>query len=206
MDNVFLVLVIIAAIAIWYFIKKKPDKRKRNISIGLLLIFFAGFGVSTDSKEQNSSETSASSSTESTTILSSTTTDSSETKVVDLSSSLSSFETFTDSYESLQKEQRTPAWENIEKSEVTWTGKVIDHTGHTLVLVRSDKWEKGMNWDNVQKNPKDPYYVFIADFDNDIDASAYPAETEVTIKGSLESRGDPDMPTYWKLYHCEITS
>lgn len=72
------------------------------------------------------------------------------------------------------------------------------------MVVRTDKWENGMNWDNVQKNPKDPYYVFIADFDNDIDASAYSAGTEVTVKGSLESRGDPDMPTNWKLYHCKI--
>lgn len=127
-----------------------------------------------------------------------------ETSAVDLTESLVSFEKFTDEYESLEKGQRTPSWEKIAKSEVVWSGKVIDSTNHTLVIVRTDKWEKGMDWNNVQKNPKDPYYVFIADFNNDIDSSAYPSGTEVTIKGSLDSRGDPDMPSNWKLYNCEI--
>lgn len=159
------------------------------------LLTFSACGTTNDDAKDSSEST----------VTSSTVASSSDESVADLTSVLASFETFTDEYEALAKTQRTPAWENIAKSEVTWSGKVIDSTGHTLVIVRSDKWEKGMNWDNVQKNPKDPYYVFIADFDNDIDASAYPAGTDVTVKGSLESRGDPDMPTNWKLYHCEIT-
>lgn len=172
----------------------------KKVKAGFVLLssvlIFAGCGSTKDS----SSDVSESS----TSISSSSKAPSSKAELVDLTTALSSFESFTDTYKSLSKEQRTPSWENIAKSEVTWSGKVIDNTGHTLVVVRTDKWENGMNWDNVQKNPKDPYYVFIADFDNDIDASAYSAGTEVTVKGSLESRGDPDMPTNWKLYHCKI--
>lgn len=56
MENVFLVLIIASGVGIWYFIKKQPDKSKRNIAIGLLLISFVGFGFTNDSSEKTTAD------------------------------------------------------------------------------------------------------------------------------------------------------
>ncbi|MFY1069223.1 hypothetical protein [Enterococcus sp. AD013-P3] len=56
MDNVFLVLFIASAVGIWYFIKKQPDKNKRNIAIGLLVVSFVGFGLTTDSSKKTAAD------------------------------------------------------------------------------------------------------------------------------------------------------
>lgn len=50
---------IISAVSIWYYIKKKPNKRNRNLSIFMLLASFVLIGVTTpnnDSKSSNKNE------------------------------------------------------------------------------------------------------------------------------------------------------
>lgn len=61
MNNFFTLLLILALIAIWYFIKKKPDKKYRNISIAIAIISFLGYGVS---DRNNTTTTGTSSKTE----------------------------------------------------------------------------------------------------------------------------------------------
>lgn len=45
MDNVGAMLVILGGIGIWYFIKKQKDAKKRNISIGLVVVGFLLVGI-----------------------------------------------------------------------------------------------------------------------------------------------------------------
>lgn len=45
MDNVGVLLFLVGAVGTWYFIKKKKDAQKRNISIGLILLGFLLIGV-----------------------------------------------------------------------------------------------------------------------------------------------------------------
>lgn len=53
MANLGTLLVILGGIGIWYFIKKKKDPNKRNISIGLLVIGFALVGIFGEKSEEN---------------------------------------------------------------------------------------------------------------------------------------------------------
>lgn len=51
MDNVGVLLFLVGAIGTWYFIKKKKDTQKRNISIGILVIGISLVGIFSDTSE-----------------------------------------------------------------------------------------------------------------------------------------------------------
>ena len=51
MDNVGVLLFLVGAVGTWYFIKKKKDTQKRNISIGLILLGFLLVGIFSDTSE-----------------------------------------------------------------------------------------------------------------------------------------------------------
>lgn len=51
MDNVGVLLFLVGAVGTWYFIKKKKDTQKRNISIGLILLGFLLIGIFSDTSE-----------------------------------------------------------------------------------------------------------------------------------------------------------
>ncbi|MEX2805000.1 hypothetical protein AB3329_07805 [Streptococcus sp. H31] len=48
MQNLFTVLILASGFGAWYFIKKQPNKKYRNYSIGLLIISFVAFGLISD--------------------------------------------------------------------------------------------------------------------------------------------------------------
>ena len=54
MNNLFLLLLIVSAVGIWYFIKKEPNRKYKNYSIIALVVFFILFGVT--SPDSNTDE------------------------------------------------------------------------------------------------------------------------------------------------------
>lgn len=58
MDNVGVLLFLVGAVGTWYFIKKKPDKNNRNISIGLLAVGIALIVIFTEDTEEVATESS----------------------------------------------------------------------------------------------------------------------------------------------------
>lgn len=66
MSNFLVIILIGACASTWYFVKKKPDRKKRNISIALIAISFILIGVfpsKSDNKEDNSNKVEKSSKT-----------------------------------------------------------------------------------------------------------------------------------------------
>ncbi|WP_432749197.1 hypothetical protein [Pediococcus pentosaceus] len=53
MDNFFTLLLILALIAIWYFIRKKPNKKYKNVSIIVAIISFFIVGLTNQSNSDN---------------------------------------------------------------------------------------------------------------------------------------------------------
>lgn len=53
MDNFFTLLLILALIAIWYFIRKKPNKKYKNVSIIVAIISFFVVGLTNQSNGDN---------------------------------------------------------------------------------------------------------------------------------------------------------
>ncbi|RLU57908.1 hypothetical protein DIX90_10090, partial [Streptococcus iniae] len=54
MENFFVIIILMSGIGVWYFAKKRPNKKYRNFSIGLLLLSFILFYiVSPKQKEEN---------------------------------------------------------------------------------------------------------------------------------------------------------
>lgn len=52
MNNLFTFLLVISCIGIWFFIKKSPNKKRRNIAIILAVISFFGFGITQNNGSQ----------------------------------------------------------------------------------------------------------------------------------------------------------
>lgn len=65
MNNLFTILLVISCIGIWFFIKKSPNKKRRNIAIVLAVVSFFGFGVTQNSDSQTTSTESHSTNVES---------------------------------------------------------------------------------------------------------------------------------------------
>lgn len=68
MDDLGVLLFLVGAVGTWYFIKKKKDTQKRNISIGLILLGFLLIGIFSDTSEveQSTVESTVESTSEST--------------------------------------------------------------------------------------------------------------------------------------------
>lgn len=60
MDTFLSLVVLAACVCVWYFIKKKPNKRNRNISILIALISFVVFGLFYNKDDYNSKNSSTS--------------------------------------------------------------------------------------------------------------------------------------------------
>lgn len=117
---------------------------------------------------------------------------------------LNSFPTFIESYKNLNKEERTPLWdEYIAGTEVTWTGEVFEIAGDSLYVYGSDDYN-GESWMDLSGEGNKAYKVFIADFDDPTVYEDVSLGDTVTITGSLDSRGDYDLNYNWKLYNSEL--
>lgn len=56
MDTLFTLVFIIGCIGVWYFIKKNPNKKNRNISIGLIIVSAIIVGITSPSQEKVANE------------------------------------------------------------------------------------------------------------------------------------------------------
>lgn len=83
MTGFFSLVLIIGAVGIWYFIKKKPDKKMRNIFIGITLVSFGAVGVLGGTGDAEKASSSTEKTSESTKKY-----DESSSKVIDLKLSL----------------------------------------------------------------------------------------------------------------------
>lgn len=118
--------------------------------------------------------------------------------------SVNDFPAFLESYKDLDASERSPLWdENIYGTNVTWTGIIFEVGNKQIYVVDSSKYKDGMTWSSVSTTP-DAYSVFVADFESEINDDEFSVGSEVTVTGDLESRGDPDNNSHWKLYKAEL--
>jgi len=116
-----------------------------------------------------------------------------------LASSLDSFDNLTNTYASLPKQERSTDWDGIKGARVTFQGNIVEVGGNRIYVIRSDKYTDGMTWDSIVGTPNE-YYAFVAQFANKINKSAFIVGAPETVSGYLDSRGDPDFVSHWKLY------
>ncbi|MCM3511678.1 hypothetical protein [Carnobacterium inhibens] len=114
------------------------------------------------------------------------------------------FPAFLDSYKELAASERTPLWDkNIYGTNVTWTGIIFEIGEQQIYIVEPSKYKDNMTWNSASATP-DAYSVFVADFESEINDDEFSVGSEVTVTGDLESRGDPDNNSHWKLYNAEL--
>lgn len=124
---------------------------------------------------------------------------------VNLNDFIDSFENFTTAYASIPNTDglRTKSWENVQGTQVTWTGTVLEASDDRLYLISNDKFSDGLIWNDVVGQP-DAYNVFIAKLNDDINPDNFPNGTVVTVNGILNSRGDETLNYNWDLEQATI--
>lgn len=121
----------------------------------------------------------------------------------DVLASLNDFEAFINNYKNLDPTLRSDLWrEQIAGEEVIWTGRLIGTLGDSLILRADGPYIDGVGWFDLEEG--DRYEIYIADFGQDIDEYFYHLGRKITVKGDLESRGDPQLDYNWKLYNSSI--
>jgi len=115
-------------------------------------------------------------------------------------SALNDFQLFISHYKGLGN-YKTPTWDNYLNGErVTWKGTIMELGGQQVYIWGSEGYI-GQTWTDVSNgSDHEAYNVFIADFGEDIPQS-FKVGDEVTVQGTLESRGDYDLNYHWKLYN-----
>ncbi|MBU8768275.1 hypothetical protein [Cytobacillus oceanisediminis] len=116
--------------------------------------------------------------------------------------SLNNFPEFINNYKELG-EEKTPTWDNyLYGQEVTWSGTIME-IGSSQIWVLGAGDYTGQTWDDVNTSGNEAYNVFVADFTSNLLTDLKPGDS-VTVKGTLESRGDFDLNYHWKIYNSEI--
>lgn len=199
----FAALVLFGAIAIFKKVSGKDIRgalKNTLISFIVAMIGFIGVGITQEdvpetNNDSNQSESASELATEESEL------SVGQQEVVD---NVNDFPVFLDSYKNLDASERTPVWDKkVYGTNVTWTGTIFEVGGQQIYVIDSSKYQEGLDWVTVSTTP-DAYSVFVADFETDIDDADFPIGTEVTVKGDLESRGDPDLNYHWKLYKAEL--
>lgn len=118
MDRFLGLLFLVGAVGIWYFIKKKPDKKKRNISIALLAVSVVLIPFFTETEEETSEQASAANTTETSTSVEETSSSvaKSSTKETKTETSESKKETTTSSKEESSEKQASSSAEETEET------------------------------------------------------------------------------------------
>jgi len=115
--------------------------------------------------------------------------------------SLNDFSAFIENYKQLE-EEKTTTWDKYLYGEtVTWTGTVMDVSTKQIYI-----WGKDYNnqtWDTLSQEDHEKYNVFIAKFENEVPSDINTGD-DITVKGILESRGDYESNTNWKLYESKV--
>jgi hypothetical protein len=119
-------------------------------------------------------------------------------KVLDV---LNDFPRFVEAYNQL--EDKTPTWDNfLYGKTVTWMGYVV-RIGTSQIFVYGKDDYNGEDWNTLGDSNK-LFYAFTAEFKNKEDFKELKTGDKVTLKGSLESRGDLNLNYNWKLYDVEL--
>ncbi|MHC5226887.1 hypothetical protein ACYSNW_01270 [Enterococcus sp. LJL99] len=206
MNNLALVIIILGLIGVFIF---RKNKSKRNIFIAVSIAAFLVFGLTMDKDDKNET-TVESSSTEKTVESKSKkiekTIDSTETTFNELeqaaNDSLNDFSTFVTNYQKIPMKEKTPFWDKVYGTKVTWTGTAIQEGGNRVYIIDSSRYTPDMTWDSVS-GTEDEYYTFVAKFNDKITDGTFITGNKYSFTGSLESRGtDQEMGffSHWKLY------
>jgi hypothetical protein len=128
-------------------------------------------------------------------------------KVAELMASDSDFLPVVEAYFALPSDQRTVTWRDfMEKRIVTWSGTIADleAIGNSIVVYGGENYD-GENWTTISSEKKDMLpFTFIVELKDKSMKNGLKQGDKVTLKASLDSRGDMDMQFNWKLYEGEV--
>lgn len=181
MDRFLGLLFLVGAIGIWYFIKKKPDKKKRNISIALLAVSVVLIPFFTETEDESNNEASAANTTEtsiseeetsfstveSSSVATETETSESEEETTTSSKEKSSEKQTASSTEESEEESNSEAKENQEAASEEFEGLTSDDSYPYASDVNVETEDDGDidyvelvvtgDWANFNDNEKENY-------------------------------------------------
>ncbi|WP_061840127.1 hypothetical protein [Tetragenococcus halophilus] len=178
MDRFLGLLFLVGAIGIWYFIKKKPNKKKRNISIALLAVSVVLIPFFTETEDESNNEASAANTTETSISEEETSFSTVESSSVatETETSESEEETTTSSKEKSSEKQTASSTTKTEetsssKEETSDTekinSKIEDHMEETKGWALGELDSEGNPIDNGEPNESDAWALLIDKIDYD---------------------------------------
>lgn len=128
-------------------------------------------------------------------------------KVAGLMENGSDFMPVVDAYYALPKDQKSATWDSfMSKNIVTWSGTIADleAISDSIVVYGKDDYN-GEDWTTISTEKKDMMpYTFIVELKDESVKKDLKQGDKVTLKASLDSRGDKEMQYNWKLYEGEV--
>ncbi|MFB3164701.1 hypothetical protein ABLO26_25405 [Neobacillus sp. 179-J 1A1 HS] len=128
-------------------------------------------------------------------------------KVAELMASGSDFLPVVETYYALPSDQKTVTWRDfMEKRIVTWSGTIADleAIGDSIVVYGGENYT-GESWTTISTEKKEMLpYTFIVELKDKSIKNGLKHGDKVTLKASLDSRGDKEMQFNWKLYEGEV--
>lgn len=128
-------------------------------------------------------------------------------KVAELMEKDSDFLPVVEAYFALPKDQKTATWDSfMAKKIVTWSGTIadLDAIGDSIVVYGGKNY-KNEDWLTISTKKKDMMpYTFIVELKDKSMKKGLKQGDKVTLKASLDSRGDKTLQFNWKLYEGEV--
>jgi hypothetical protein len=128
-------------------------------------------------------------------------------KVAKLVKNNADFKPLIDAYYALPKEEKSSTWDSYMNGKiVTWTGTIadLDAIGDSIVVYGSDDYN-GEDWSTISSDKTDMMpYTFIVELKDESQKNGLKQGDKVTLKASLDSRGDKELKYNWKLYEGEV--
>jgi hypothetical protein len=128
-------------------------------------------------------------------------------KVAELVKDNADFKQVVDAYYALPTDERSPTWDNyMSGNTVTWSGTIadLDAIGDSIVVYGSDDYN-GEDWSTMSSDKTDMMpYTFIVELKDESQKNGLKQGDKVTLKASLDSRGDKELKYNWKLYEGEV--
>lgn len=130
-------------------------------------------------------------------------------KVAELMKKDGDFLPVVEAYYDVPKEQKTSTWDSfMAKKNVTWSGIIadLDAIGDSIVVYGGENYN-GEDWAIMSSSKKDMLpYVFIVELKDEAMKKGLKKGEKVKLKASLDSRGDKELQSNWKLYEGEVVN
>ncbi|RLL47839.1 hypothetical protein D8M04_00735 [Oceanobacillus piezotolerans] len=128
-------------------------------------------------------------------------------KVAELMENEVDFFEIVEAYYNLPSDQKSQTWDDfMYGNTVTWSGTIADleAIGDSIVVYSGENYN-GEDWKTISMEKKDMLpYTFIVELKDESQKNDLKQGDTVKINASLESRGDKEMQSNWKLYEGEV--